>query len=216
MTTPHLLRIDTSIRVDDSVSRRLTNLAVRTWHREHAGGMVTERDLAANPIPHFDSDADSARRRSDLTNAEQERADLADTLAGEIRDATSLVIGMPLYNWGPPSTLKTWFDHVIASPFARDAQTMAPLLNVDHAVLVVARGGAYGDNTPRAGWDHATDWAVKSFTAIGLELTVVAVEMTLAPGAPYLADFEHIYHRDLAVADEKLSGAWANLGLAHA
>lgn len=208
MTTPHLLRIDTSIATDTSVSRRLTDLAVAAWQREHPDGIVTVRDLVSDPVPHFDGPAQSARRRFDLTPDEQDRADFADTLAAEVEEATSLVIGMPLYNWGPPSPLKAWFDHLIASPRARDTTTMGPMLSVDQAVLIVARGGAYGEGTPRAGWDHATDWAVKSFTAVGLDLTVVAVEMTLAPGAPYLAEFEHIYHRDLATAEETLEAVW--------
>ncbi|MEH3067026.1 MAG: NAD(P)H-dependent oxidoreductase [Aeromicrobium erythreum] len=210
MSNPTLLRLDTSIRVEESVSRRLTDLAVASWRRTHPTGDVVVRDLAADPVPHFDAAADTARSREGLTSDEQAHADLADGLAQEVADATSLVIGMPLYNWGPPSQLKAWFDHLIASPLARDPQTMAPGLQVDEAILVVARGGSYGDGTPRAGWDHATDWAQKSFTAVGLDLRVVAVEMTLAPGAPYLAEFEHLYHRDLAVAEETLRDVWTD------
>ncbi|MCO7221118.1 FMN-dependent NADH-azoreductase [Klenkia sp. PcliD-1-E] len=196
-TAPTLLRIDTSIRGTDSVSRRLTDLAVRTWLRTHPTGRVVVHDLAENPPPHFAGPSE-----------------LAEEYATELRDADDLVLGMPLYNWGPPSMLKAWFDHVIASPLARDPQTMAPMLTLGTAVLVVARGGAYGDDTPRAGWDHATDWAQKSFTAVGLDLTVVPVEMTLAPGAPYLAEFEHLYHRDLARAQEELEQVWTRAALA--
>jgi FMN-dependent NADH-azoreductase len=210
MSNPSLLRIDTSVRGEQSTSRRLTDLAVVLWRRAHPEGTVVTRDLEASPLPHFDSVANAAQRRENLTPDEQERADLADELAREVNAATSLVIGMPLYNWGPPSQLKTWFDHIVASPIARDHQTMAPGLSVDDAVVLVARGGAYGEETPRAGWDHATDWAVKSFTAIGLDLKVVAVEMTLAPIAPYLAEFEHIYHRDLADAEERLASIWTD------
>ena len=210
MSNPTLLRVDTSIRVEGSTSRNLTDLAVGSWQRVNPTGKVVVRDLASDPVPHFDATAQTARPRKDLSHEQQARADLADELAREVADATSLVIGMPLYNWGPPSQLKAWFDHLIASPIARDPQTMAPGLQLDAAILVVARGGAYGDTTPRAGWDHATDWAQKSFTAVGIDLHVVAVEMTLAPGAPYLADFEHIYHRDLAAAEETLDTVWTD------
>ena len=214
-TQPTLLRVETSIRDADSISRRLTDLAVEAWLRTHPTGHVVVRDLAENPPPHFDGTAQAARRRDDtLDDAEIGAATLADELAAELRDADDLVIGMPLYNWGPPSTLKAWFDHVIASPLAREPKTMAPMLQLGTAVLLVARGGAYGDDTPRAGWDHATDWAQKSFTAIGIDLTVIPVEMTLAPGAPYLADFEHIYHRDLARAQEQLNQVWTRATLA--
>jgi FMN-dependent NADH-azoreductase len=210
MSNAILLRIDTSVRGEESTSRRLTDLAEATWRRSNPDGVVVIRDLARSPLPHFDSAADTARRRENLTAEEQIRAELADDLAQEVNDANALVIGMPLYNWGPPSQLKAWFDHIVASPIARDHQTMAPGLSVDQAVLIVARGGAYGDETPRAGWDHATGWAQKSFTAIGLDLKVVAVEMTLAPSAPYLAEFEHIYHRDFAAAEERLANIWTD------
>ncbi|MEH3052637.1 MAG: NAD(P)H-dependent oxidoreductase [Patulibacter minatonensis] len=212
MTTPILLRIDTSIASlqEGSVSRRLTDRAVEAYRAAFPAGEVRTRDLVATPPPHFDPVAGSARRRGDaLTPAEARAAALADELAGELAGATDLVIGMPLYNWGPPSALKAWFDHVIASPLARHPQTMAPLIELRSARLVVARGGAYGPETPRAGWDHATDWAEKSFTAIGIDLEVVAVEMTLAPGRAYLAEFEHVYHRDLAIAEERIAGAYA-------
>ncbi len=210
MSNPTLLRIDTSIRDEGSTSRTLTDLAVASWRRLNPTGEVVVRDLATTPVPHFDAAAQAARGREALSPDEQARADLADELAREVTDATSLVIGMPLYNWGPPSQLKAWFDHLIASPLARDPQTMAPGLHLDDAILVVARGGAYGDDTPRAGWEHATEWAQKSFTAVGIDLRVVAVEMTLAPGAPYLAEFEHIYHHDLAAAEKTLDTIWTD------
>ena len=30
----------------------------------------------------------------------------------ELRDADVIIIGLPMYNFGVPSTLKAWFDHV--------------------------------------------------------------------------------------------------------
>ncbi|MBO9532042.1 MAG: NAD(P)H-dependent oxidoreductase [Solirubrobacteraceae bacterium] len=212
MTTPILLRVDSSLASTEqaSVTRALADRAVEAYLAAHPDGEVRTRDLVASPPPHFDPVAQAARRRGDtLTPAESKAAALADEYAAELRDATDLVIGMPLYNWGPPSTLKAWFDHVIASPIARHAQTMEPMIKLRSARVIVARGGAYGPETLRAGWDHATDWAEKSFTAIGVDLEVVAVEMTLAPGRAYLAEFEHVYHRDRAVAEERLAGAFA-------
>jgi FMN-dependent NADH-azoreductase len=211
MSDRTLLRIDSAIYdTERSVSRRLLDRAEAAWLREHPGGSVIRRDLMLSPPPHFDPVAFSAQRRDDtLTPDERERVDLADELAAELQAADDLVLAMPLYNWGPPSALKAWFDHAIASPQGRDPQTMGPMVELDRAILVATRGGAYGDDTPRAGWDHATDWAEKSFTALGIELETIAVEMTLAPDAPYLAEFEHIYHRDLAAAEQAIERAWS-------
>jgi FMN-dependent NADH-azoreductase len=212
MTTPILLRIDSSIASSEqgSVTRTLTDRAVEAYLAAYPDGEVRTRDLVSSPPPHFTPAAQSARRRGDaLTPIETEAAELADELAAELRDASDLIIGMPLYNWGPPSTLKAWFDHVIASPLARHGQTMEPMIELRSARVIVARGGAYGPETPRAGWDHATDWAQKSFTAIGIDIDVVAVEMTLALGLAYLAEFEHVYHRDRKAAEARLSDAYA-------
>jgi FMN-dependent NADH-azoreductase len=54
----HLLHIDTSVRGDASVSRRLTARAADRWQAAHPGATVTYRDLGTNPIPHLDAATD--------------------------------------------------------------------------------------------------------------------------------------------------------------
>ncbi len=56
----HLLHIDTSVRGDESVSRRLTAHAADRWRAAHLDGAVTYRDLAADPIPHFTPESGAA------------------------------------------------------------------------------------------------------------------------------------------------------------
>jgi hypothetical protein len=43
----HLLHIDSSIHLDGSVSRALTERAARMWRDAHPGGTVTYRDLGS-------------------------------------------------------------------------------------------------------------------------------------------------------------------------
>ena len=57
----HLLHIDSSIRGDWSVSRRLTARAVDAWRAAHPDGTVAYRDLGAEPLPHLDADGGLAR-----------------------------------------------------------------------------------------------------------------------------------------------------------
>ena len=55
--------------------------------------------------------------------------------------------------------------------------------------LVIARGGGYGEGTPRAGWDHATPYLEQTFGAqFGGDVTVVAAELTLADVTPQMAE----------------------------
>jgi FMN-dependent NADH-azoreductase len=56
-----LLHIDSSVRGDVSVSRRLGVRAAERWLATHPGGTVTYRDLAVAPIPHVDAATFTAR-----------------------------------------------------------------------------------------------------------------------------------------------------------
>ena len=57
----HLLHIDSSIRGDASVSRKLTARAADAWRAAHPDGTVTYRDLGRDPLPHLDAAGGLAR-----------------------------------------------------------------------------------------------------------------------------------------------------------
>ena len=65
------------------------------------------------------------------------------------------MLGLPLYNFGPPSTVKAWVDHIVAPGLSFDAETGAGLLGDTEFIVLESRGGGYGPGTPREGWDHA-------------------------------------------------------------
>jgi len=50
---PSLLHIDASIRRTGSVSRELSAHFATQWRQNHADGVYSYRDLAAQPIPHI-------------------------------------------------------------------------------------------------------------------------------------------------------------------
>jgi FMN-dependent NADH-azoreductase len=53
------------------------------------------------------------------------------------------------------------------------------------------RGGAYGEGTPREGWDHATSWYRRIIEDVwGLDLRVVETEFTLVGVNPALDAFK--------------------------
>src|SRR5258708_7818710 len=58
----HLLHVDSSIRGDASVSRKLTARAAAAWRAAHPGGTVTYRDLGRDPLPHLDAAGGMARK----------------------------------------------------------------------------------------------------------------------------------------------------------
>src|SRR6202012_4343947 len=112
----HLLHLDSSLRADGSRSRQLSARYVDRWRASHPGGTVTYRDLAADPIPHLDLAAFSSAFTppADRTPDQVAARALGAGRVAERRPPDTVLIGMPLYNFGPPSTFKAWFDRIVS------------------------------------------------------------------------------------------------------
>ena len=183
----HLLHIDSSVRGDDSVSRRLTARAADRWRAAHPAATVTYRDLGTNPIPHLDSTTGLARMvaAEQRTAAQDASLALSAELIDEIKRADTVLLGLPLYNFGPPSTVKAWVDHIIATGLSIDAETHTGLLGDTHFIVLASRGG--GPGTPREGWDHAQTWLPHALSATGLQPRFITAELTTADANPKMA-----------------------------
>lgn len=194
----HLLHIDSSIRTDGSRSRRLTAHYVAHWQDKFPGGTITYRDLAADPVPHLDATATAAHGvPADERTPEQAAARaLAEELAGELLAADTVLIGLPLYNFGPPSTFKAWFDRIVVPDL-----TMGQLGDKEF-VIVTARGGGYQPGTPREGWDHREPWLRHALSTLGVtEPVFVDTELTLARESPAMAELDLGAAEDQSLAD---------------
>ena len=188
-----LLHIDSSVQGDRSVSRRLTARAVDRWRAAHPGGTVTYRDLAAHPLPHLDPS------RSAPISAE---------LVDEIKAADTVLLGLPLYNYGPPSTVKAWVDHVLVDGLSVDFATGQGLLAGTELVAIETRGGGYGPGTPREGWDHAQGWLAHTLSMTGLESRFIVVEFTLADTNPAMAELKGLAAQSLADGQAQIDMLW--------
>src|ERR1700724_654945 len=156
----HLLPLDSSLRGGASVSRKLSARAAAVWRAAHPGGTVTYRDLGRDPLPHLDAAGGLARilPPGHHPAAQAESWALTELLIGEIKEADTIVLGLPLYTFGAPSSVKAWVDHLIAPGLSIDPQTHAGLLGGRDFVVLASRGGGYAEGTPREGWDHAEPW----------------------------------------------------------
>ncbi|MDX6389936.1 MAG: FMN-dependent NADH-azoreductase [Streptosporangiaceae bacterium] len=206
----HLLHIDSSIQGDRSVSRRLTARARDAWLAAHPGGTVTYRDLGSHPLPHFDTATGLARivPPGQRTPAQAASWALSEELVGEIREADTILLGLPLYNFGAPSTVKTWVDHLIAPGLSIDPETHAPLLGGREFVVLASRGGGYTEGTPRHGWDHAEPWLPHAISLTGLEPRFITAELTLAHTNPAMAGLIPLADQSLAEAEHAIDGLW--------
>jgi len=213
MATPHLLHIDASIRGDLSVSRRLTARAAERWTTAHPGGTVTYRDLGAQPVPHLDTASGLARLLppDQHTPAQAASWKLTQELVGEIADATSVLLGLPLYNYGTPSSVKAWVDHLIAADLSYDPATLAGRFSDRELIVLASRGGGYAPGTPRDGWDHAAPWLPHGLALTGLEPHFITAELTLADVEPSMAELRGLAAESLANAEAAIDGLWAPL-----
>jgi FMN-dependent NADH-azoreductase len=206
----HLLHIDSSITGERSVSRKLTARTRDVWRAAHPEGTVTYRDLGSNPLPHLDADTGLARMvpPEQRTPAQAASWALTEQLVNEIKQADTILLGLPLYNFGAPSSVKSWVDHLIAPGLTIDPETKAGLLGGRDFVVLASRGGGYGEGTPRHGWDHAQPWLPHAISHIGLEPHFITAELTLAHTNPAMAELIPLAEQSLAEAERAIDSLW--------
>ena len=176
-----LLHIDSSALAANSVSRQLTAAIVARWQDTVPGLEVTYRDLDADPLPH-------------LTNAVLGGDDAAAAQAGEAAmqqflAADVIVVGVPRYNFGVPSTLKAWIDRIAVAgrTFKYTENGPIGLAGGKRVIIASSRGGIY-TNSPA---DFQEPFLRQVFAFMGIN----EVEFVRAEGIAYSPQ-----HREDAIA----------------
>ncbi|MGP4016871.1 FMN-dependent NADH-azoreductase [Saccharopolyspora sp. 5N708] len=207
----HLLHIDSSIQGDQSVSRKLTARAANAWRAAHPGGTVTYRDLGNDPLPHLDDAGGAARMLppDQHTPAQAASWALTEQVIGEVKRADAVLLGLPLYNFGPPSSVKSWVDYLIAGGLSFDPETGSGLLGGREFIVLASRGGGYGAGTPRHGWDHAEPWLPHGVSMTGLQPRFITAELTLAAANPAMSALVPLAEESLSAAEREIDGLWS-------
>lgn len=147
-----ILQINTSLPGPDGHSSRLARRFVQAWQRRNRGGRLVLRDLGADPVPHLNAERFQAFLTPKAQRSAQQQAVAAysEALIDELRSADAVVLGLPLYNFGVPSPLKAYFDHVARAGLSFRYTEQGPIgLLPDRPVHVLAtRGGVHRD-TPQ-------------------------------------------------------------------
>jgi len=147
-----LLHLKTSLFSDNGQSSQLAARYVAQWRAANPQGRVIERDLARDPVPHLTAERFGAflAKAEDRTPEQQAAAGYSDALVAELQAADTIVLGLPLYNFGVPSTLKAYFDHVARAGLTFRYSEKGPvgLLVGKRALVFAARGGLHV-GTPR-------------------------------------------------------------------
>jgi FMN-dependent NADH-azoreductase len=155
----NLLRIDASTRSGDSHSRRIGDRIEAAL----TPGSVTRRDLAASPLPHLDQTAITGffSPADALTPELKAATALSDQIIGEVEAADTLLITIPMFNFGIPSVVKAWIDQLVRvnRSFSFDGANFDGLIKGKRAYVVIAYGAAgYAEGAPL----HSADF-VKPF-----------------------------------------------------
>jgi FMN-dependent NADH-azoreductase len=151
-----ILMVVSSPRGAQSNSQRIAQLLIDDLVAADPEATVTVRDLASNPLPHVGESFVSGLYKSaeERTLEEADAIARSDALVDELIATDTIVIAAPMYNFGVPSTLKAWVDHVARAGRTFRYTEAGPkgLLANKRAILVVSRGGIYSKG-PAAAMD---------------------------------------------------------------
>jgi FMN-dependent NADH-azoreductase len=170
--TQTLLRIDTSARRSGSISRQLTDAIVAKL----APTKTLTRDLA-NALPQIDETWVGANfTPADMrTDAQTETLALSDTLIEELRAADTIIIGVPVYNFGFPTALKAWIDLIARAGETFKYTETGPvgLLESNKVYIAMASGGVPVGSP----MDYATTYLKQVLNFIGLtDIEIIAAD----------------------------------------
>src|SRR5688500_12860820 len=186
-----ILQMKSSVFSGNGQSSRLADEFVALLAEQHPAAEIVERDLAADPVPHLDGARAAALFAKPEERTAEQRAIVADSdaLIDELRRADVLVLGLPMYNFGVPSQLKAWFDHIARAgeTFKYTDKGAVGLLTGKKAYVFAARGGQYV-GTPN---DWQTQFVRYFLGFIGI------------------TDAEFVYAEGLALGDERRNNSIA-------
>jgi FMN-dependent NADH-azoreductase len=181
MTT--LLQIQTSLFENNGQSSRLASNFANEWIAANPDGRVIVRDIGHEPVPHLTAERFQAflAKPADRTPAQQAIAGFSDALIEELRTADVIVLGLPMYNFGVPSSLKAYFDHIARAGVTFRYTEKGPegLLKGKKAYVFATRGGLYAGTAA----DTQTSFVRDFLRFIGIE------------------DVEFVYAEGLAMGD---------------
>jgi len=206
----NILIIDSAATGDASVSRKLTDAAEQTIRRRDPSARIVRRDIGKAPIPHLTEESVPAIRAGIVeSETAREALALSDALVAELQEADLIVIGAPMYNFGMPSTLKAWFDHVLRARVTFRYTEAGPegLLKGKKAIVVEARAGLYSEG-PAAALDSQEPhlrtllgfMGIDDVTFVRAEKLAFGPEAAAAAVADAIAQIETLTEAELKLA----------------
>ena len=185
-----ILIVESSPRGPESASRTLAGKVRARLAAQYPEARIVERDLVHDNIPHLDESTLKAMTTRDPVEAGtlKDALYLSDELTEELLTSDLLVIASPMWNFGIPSSLKAWIDHVVRAgkTFNYVGAGVEGLAKGKKAILVLASGGVFSEG-PWKPWDTVEPYLRQILGFIGIDdvQTVRAEGMNIPPLAIY-------------------------------
>jgi FMN-dependent NADH-azoreductase len=142
-----VLCLNCSIQGDNSQSRQLSNKLLERIKKTYSSVKIVSRDLVRDSLPHLNGAQFSAfiTPPEQRTSEQKVLAAQSDDLVQEISNADTVVLALPMYNFGIPSQLKSYFDNLARAgmTFKYTATGPVGLLTGKKAIVLATRGGFY-------------------------------------------------------------------------
>lgn len=185
-----VLVIYSSLNSEQGNSSKLANDYIAKL--EEKGSVTVKRvDLSTMELPHLSSDEMAAwmTNPSERTQAQQVLANRSDTIVEDVKQADEIVLAVPMYNFGIPSSLKAYFDRVARAGITFKYTENGPvgLLENKTATVFAARGGIYAGTD----FDTQTPFLQHFLGFVGIN------------------DVNFVYAEGLAMGEEQANSAFA-------
>ncbi|MCC8410798.1 FMN-dependent NADH-azoreductase [Mucilaginibacter sp. UR6-1] len=186
-----ILHIISSPKGENSFSIKLGNAIIDKLKQANPGSTVQVKDLTESPFPHLEEATLSAfyTPAENHTSENIEALKNSNQAIAEINNADIIVIGTPLWNFGIPSVLKAWVDHIArAGVTFKYSEAGAEGLIKNKVVYVAMSSGGIYSSGPYQSYDFVSTYLKNILGFLGMtDLTVFRVEGTAYPDQAELA-----------------------------
>ena len=140
----NILRIDSSVRVDNSKTRMLTDFFIEELAK-HKTLNLCNRDVGLNTpsLPTNEYILANYTPEKDRTDSMKDILKPSDILITELLDAEAIVIASPMYNFSISTPLKVYIDNIVRigkSFIINDKGEMKGLLSGKKLIVITSRG----------------------------------------------------------------------------
>jgi len=183
-----VLNIVSSINGQASFSEKLAGVILENLQKAYPGCEVHTHDLSQKPYHHMSGVQFGAYNTpADKRTEEQQKALVhSDKATKELLESDIIVIGVPMYNFGIPSSLKAWIDHIARAgvTFSYSAEGVPTgLVTGKKVYLAIASGGVYSEGFMKA-YDFTENYLRAVLGFLGMtDVTAFRIEGMFAPGA---------------------------------